>query len=233
MTSKPRSPQYPSISLPDAIKMARAIYASIGTERVDFNKVLNAIGFNKSSGKALTTLSSLRKYGLIIKKDNQYKLSDTGKNIAILPEDSEDYKNAALRAADRVDLFNEIDRGYNENRKFDLHNWLISREFTEDAARNVGKIYFERNRFISDKLGIDLEGRPKQMRYILKAEPGIFSMTGSASKISIERKEIITLEEGDVVISFPDPISRTSADHLRKALELFIAKIESRSILDR
>ena len=65
MTRKPRSPAYPSLSLPEAIEKVRAVYDTEYTHSVDKSLLVTRMGYKGVSGSSLTAISSLSKYGLL------------------------------------------------------------------------------------------------------------------------------------------------------------------------
>ena len=59
-----RSPNYPSIGLPDAIARARRLYEGVGTAGAAPDSAAKLIGYSKNHGTARMTMSALKKFGL-------------------------------------------------------------------------------------------------------------------------------------------------------------------------
>jgi hypothetical protein len=203
MAPKARSPQYPALSLEEAISHVSTIFKKFDKQSLDREAVADAIGYKVISGKAQAALSALVKYGLLTYEGASYKLTKISLMLNQEKKHDERHKRAVIQAAENVSLFNEIDRCYQGDDKFDLHTWLLSNKFTEDAARTVERLYLNRNQYMFNEYGLKWDYRPLAMRYVLKAEPGIYRLTASDVSINITRKEVIALKEGTLFFLFP------------------------------
>lgn len=92
-----RSPNYPKVSLPEAVDRARRIYRHAHRGRVDRMTALELMGYRSDSGPAGSTLSALRKFGLLDGRSQELRLSDLA--LKILEPMDEAEKMEGLRAA--------------------------------------------------------------------------------------------------------------------------------------
>lgn len=139
-----KSPRAPSISLEDALGRAQAIYAKEQRHPAPVDVVAQYIGYkNANSGAALSTLASLRYYGLVDRPQD---------GILQVVKDVEDYASAP--SADRrrdllqtwvrtpavfADLLDKFPQGLPSER--DLLHELIQRGFNPVAAQATLKAF--------------------------------------------------------------------------------------------
>ena len=60
-----RSPNYPAISLPDALTRVKTIHDAEQHLAAPRNVIAKHLGYNGLNGAALTTISAISKYGLL------------------------------------------------------------------------------------------------------------------------------------------------------------------------
>lgn len=102
-----RSPNYPAVSLPDAVDLLAKLYQREKRSPVDPERAALAWGYSSLSGPPRSKLSALRKYGLVEDTTQGIRISDRG--LTILSPLSEEEKQAALRdAAVEPALFREL-----------------------------------------------------------------------------------------------------------------------------
>ena len=105
--SRVRSPNYPGISLEEAILFTRRIYLSAHQTRMDKETLFGLLGYGGESGRSLSVLSALRKFGLIIGDSNGLQVSDFALQI-LEPTNSIEEKNAIREAALKPEIFRDI-----------------------------------------------------------------------------------------------------------------------------
>lgn len=128
-----RSPNYPAVSLPEAVDMVGKLYQREKRSPADPERVALALGYRSMSGPARTKLSALRKFGLVEDTGNGVRISDLG--LTILYPESTDEKRSALRvAATLPPLFREL-AGYPGASDENLVSRLIRIGFTEPGAK--------------------------------------------------------------------------------------------------
>jgi len=103
-----RSPNYPAMSLDDAIDKVRAIYAQERKAKTSTQVIYKHLGFEKATGSAARAISSLRQYGLLDGNSGSYGISDSAFQILHLP-DADPKKTDLIRTAGRKPaLFSEL-----------------------------------------------------------------------------------------------------------------------------
>jgi len=103
-----RSPNYPAISLTEAIARARQIYDAERRALASTDTLLAHMGYKPNVGPGLRTLSALKQYGLVEERAGQHRISDAAFNILNLSETSPDREAAIQEAIRKPSLFNLI-----------------------------------------------------------------------------------------------------------------------------
>jgi hypothetical protein len=103
-----RSPNYPAISLTEAIARARQIYDAEKRALASTDTLLAHMGYRPLVGPGLRALSALKQYGLVEERAGQYRISDAAFNILNLSETSPDREAAIQDAIRKPALFNLI-----------------------------------------------------------------------------------------------------------------------------
>jgi hypothetical protein len=113
-TGRSRSPNFPALSLPDAIKKTKVIYDADGRTPTSGKVIMNHLGYGeKISGSAGRVLSALRQYGLLQDAaGDKYRVSDAAFHILTLSDDSAIRKTAIESAARKPAIFNELLKEY-------------------------------------------------------------------------------------------------------------------------
>ena len=141
-----RSPNYPSMSLKEALEKARLIYDA---EKRSFGspEVLRAdMGYTAGTGPAGRALSALKQYGLIDERDGQYRISESAFALLELSHGSEEYRTALKEAALRPAIFGELINHYAGNLPSDtnLRDYLLRvKKFNPKAVGDFIKILRE------------------------------------------------------------------------------------------
>src|SRR4051794_1773864 len=80
--AKVRSPNYPQISLKDAITRAKVIYDREHRHPTDKSVIARALGYGSLNGASQSVISALLKYGLLESVGDQLRVSTTGQDLA-------------------------------------------------------------------------------------------------------------------------------------------------------
>ncbi len=142
-SDRPRSPQYPQISLPDALGRVRAIYASLHTSKASERRILELLGFKGRSGTTQGIISALKKYGLLEGKKDSFSVSRDAVTLLERQPDHPDYEHALMRTAYAPFLFEEIQEHFG-GRVFsdeDLRIYLVNRGFSRRAVDQLIRSY--------------------------------------------------------------------------------------------
>jgi hypothetical protein len=139
-----RSPNYPALSLPDAIEKVTALYRVQHTHSAPREVVVRGMGYNSLNGASATAISALHKYGLLERAGDEVKISDRALRI-LHPESLEERATAILEAAREPPLFSELAERFPGRVPNDdlLRNYLIRRGFAPSAVTAVTVAYRE------------------------------------------------------------------------------------------
>lgn len=139
-----RSPNYPALSLPDAIEKVMALYRAQHTHSAPREVAVRGMGYNSLNGASATAISALHKYGLLDRVGDEVKVSDRALRI-LHPESVEERSAAVREAAAEPPLFNELDERFPGRMPNDdlLRNYLIRRGFAPGAVTSVIVAYRE------------------------------------------------------------------------------------------
>lgn len=107
-----RSPNYPGISLADAVERIHKIHGKAHTHKVDAATMAGAAGYSGLNGAALGVLSALKKYGLLEDQGKTLRVSDLALTIIADPIASPGRRAAVQKAAFSPPLFSAIRAEY-------------------------------------------------------------------------------------------------------------------------
>lgn len=134
-----RSPRYPSVSLREAVNMAKLLYEKERKALVPRAVAVKAWSYNRLHGRSLTMLASVAQYGLLRRQSGSVGISDDAFVILKAPRHSSERKEVLEKCSKTPNIFDEIlqqhTRGLPSN---DTLEWdLKQRGFTDSAAETV------------------------------------------------------------------------------------------------
>ena len=141
MAGKMRSPNYPGLSLPDAIEAAQKLWDQEKRTAVSNADAAAALGFQSLSGPARVKIGALRQYGLIEKAEKGHiRLSDLA--VRILHGSESDQPQARAEAAVKPPLFRGLGETHLDASEKALASHLITKKgFAENGARKAAKAF--------------------------------------------------------------------------------------------
>jgi hypothetical protein len=250
MASQIRSPRYPIIGLREALEKARAVYDVDHRNRIPKELVAKHIGYNSLNGKSLGVISAIGKYGLLEGRADQMWISDRAIDIFEHEQSAPERVAAIKAAASEPELYQELASAFpGKVSDAALRSFLITkRKFLPDAADRAIRSYRETRELVDEELkGYDGDlGEPDQ-RAMQTATETPATPLGNSKPEQLSpfrvgnnpfepgypprgtRREVITLDEGDVVIMFPENLSVDSFGDLKDHLDLFIKKMQRRA----
>jgi hypothetical protein len=140
-----RSPNYPQLSLPEAINRAKLIHAAERHLAAPKEVIAKHLGYNGLNGASLVAISALGKYGLIEEVNgDKVKVSPLALSI-LYPKFPQEKNEAIEEAALKPVLFAEIHKEWEGHRPSEenLRSYLIRRNFATEALDRVIKSYRE------------------------------------------------------------------------------------------
>lgn len=142
MEKRIRSPNYPAISLPEAVTRVTSLYRSIHTHAAPREVVAKGMGYNTLNGASATAISALHKYGLLERVGDEVKVSERALSI-LHPHTPQEKAEAIKAAAGEPTLFAELAERFpgampNEDL---LRNYLLRQGFAPGAVGHVIAAY--------------------------------------------------------------------------------------------
>lgn len=155
MNSRTRSPNYPSMSLGEAIEAMRKVYAQEKRGRFPRLSLATHLGYTSINGRSLAKIGTLRAYGLIDGREDVLSVSQTALAIIEAPEGSEDRANAYREAFLSPGIFARIHEEYGETTPSPqtLRWWLQKQNYIGEAADKVMQSYLESLELINSIAG--------------------------------------------------------------------------------
>ena len=227
--TKGRSPNYPGIPLADAIKRIKTVYEGVHTYPQPRDVIFENLGYSGGSGRALTVLATLRRYGLLVPEGKGYlKVSDRAVSILELPEGSDERNDAIRAAAFEPELFLELHNDFPDKLPNDssLKHYLIKKGFLPKAAEEIIHVY-RANLELVEEQGAEYNatmppqttplGRPVHLSRPEMAQ----LMTGSKGVPKGDKELIFNISrETEAQVSFRGPVTQEAIEKLSALLEL-------------
>jgi hypothetical protein len=154
--SRIRSPNYPALSLPEAIKSVAAIQAAEQHRTAPKEVVAKHIGYTTLHGLAKRMISAIENYGLLEEvTGDKVKVSPLAMSI-LFPATPDEKQNAINEAAFKHPLFAAIKEEWEGSRPSDenLRVYLIRRKFAADALDRVIEVYKETMDLVTPESGV-------------------------------------------------------------------------------
>jgi hypothetical protein len=151
--TKTRSPNYPAMSLQEAIAKVAAIYKKEYNHLVAREVVAKHIGYGGINGASATALSTLAKYGLLESTRDQVRV--TPRAVAIIelkpgnPERADAIREAAFAPALYAELHNQFGNRLPSDDNFRM--FLIRRGFNPKAVGEVIRAYRDTMAFVGEE----------------------------------------------------------------------------------
>jgi hypothetical protein len=149
MEKRVRSPNYPALSLPDAIGRVANLHRELHGHSAPREDIAKAMGFNTLNGASATAISALHKYGLIEGGGDNIKVSDRALRI-LHPHSPEEKAEAIQEAASEPQLFNDLAERFpgGLNNEALVRNYLIRAGFAPSAVPAVITAYRETSEMV-------------------------------------------------------------------------------------
>ena len=154
MEKRIRSPNYPSLSLKEAIEKIGALYKVNQSHPAPREVVAKGMGYNSLNGASATAISALNKYGLLEGRGDDLRISERA--MSILHPHSAAERAAAIRAAaGEPQLFAELAEKFAGGVTNDelLKNYLLRSGFAIGAVTGVIQAYRETLDFVKQEAG--------------------------------------------------------------------------------
>lgn len=211
--SRNRSPNYPQLSLQDAINRVSGVYKSDYQTQITRVLAAERLGYSGLNGKSLSVLGALAKYGLTDGRGDALRVSDRAVRIIAHPPGSVERRLALTEAASHPALFRDMDRRFPGTGTADavLRAYLLTQGFTPPAAETALRIWRDNRQMLE----VESAFAPPQ------AEP---DEAGDNADAIGHRRAVFGLAEGEVVITAPVFLSAASVNDLQDYLDVFMKR---------
>lgn len=215
--SKMRSPNYPALSLPDAIGKLATIYQKEVQRKMSRAVAATHLGYGGLNGASITVISALLKYGLLEGRGDEIRVSPGGVAILVDPVGAPDRMRAMQEAARKPALFVELQKQFDgqvpstEN----LQAYLQKQGFTATAASAAGRAYRDTMELvIAETVAHTPKEEPPPKPPGGKEEPIVVDETPQESlKMRVSKDCVVSL-------SFSGPVTQSAISKLIKKLEI-------------
>lgn len=153
MGRRTRSPNYPRISLRDAIERVEKLYKKERTHTTTREAIAEGLGYTSLNGSSMGTISTLRQYGLLVEETDGIRVSQAAVALVMLPESDPERMQALREAAFAPRLFSEFHEEYGGTLPSDvsLRYALIKKGFSEKAANDAIRAYRDTLELVSEE----------------------------------------------------------------------------------
>ena len=227
-----RSPNYPSISLAEAIQKVRTVYQKEHLHSATKEVIAKVLGYAGLNGASFGVVSALVKYGLMEQKGDEIKISGDGQIVALHRKGDPEYTTAIQQAAFRPTLFRELYDLYGDSLPSDhnLRVYLQKKGFNPKVVDSVIRLYRDTLEFVVTETGDDIpisddtmeepRTQPQAAHTPAPQAPPVFN---SLAGPDVTNEKVIAFplsEESNVRIIFSGRITQDDIEHVRKLLEL-------------
>lgn len=227
--AKTRSPNYPIVSLGDALEVIRPVFRAENRNKMSRLVLAQHMGYGSLNGRALGKIGAVRAYGLVEGSGDELRITADAISALTAPEDSGQRRAALERCALKPALFSELRTAFPDRHPSveNLRFQLVQRRFTEDAAGKAAANYLETMCLISGNLEVYNPTSPSEFEE--KMHPPIISSVASPvaprPEQHIERAEF-PLPEGIVRVEFPNHLSTESYEEIQAWLNLVLRRVK-------
>lgn len=160
-----RSPQYPSLSLPQAIDMVQKLHKANRTSTITRETAAKDLGYTGLTGRSLTVLAALAQYGLV-ERAGKGDIKVTRRAVDILHSvDDADRLEAIQEAAFAPNLFQQLHERFPEGvpSQNALRSHLIKQEFGDVALGPAISAFLETIAFAENAKESGRTGDPVEL----------------------------------------------------------------------
>lgn len=232
--ARARSPEYPAISLKEAIDRVKMIYDKDYQNPLPKEVIAAHMGYKSLSGASLPMISALTKYGLLEGRGNDTRVSDLAVALIAHPSGSPEYQEALRTASTAPELFAELDAKFLGGKASDqaIRSYLLTNKFIPGAADAAIRAYRDTKALV-EASGAGYTGAPKQeaqeMQALGQEANAILDAKPSAIKRPMTLHERFALDEGEVTLSYPAELSAESYQDLADRIEIILRGLKRRA----
>jgi hypothetical protein len=229
--TKGRSPNYPQLTLEEAIQRVRPLYEAAHTYPTDKQVIAENLGYGGLHGKSLTLIGALRRYNLLEAAGDGMKVSDDAVALLELPAGESEHMAALERAAFAPRLFAQMHSEFGTNLPNDvtLRHYLIKQGFLPKAADEVIRVYRANLEFVTAE--IDAYNGPMQ-RSVQPSAPAQTPIPQSAQAFGMASPDTpvpaassdgvrFQISDNQILVSYSGAVTQEIIDKLIKHLQIY------------
>ena len=228
-----RSPNYPQISLKEAVMRVSNVYKHDYQAPITRELAAERLGYSGLNGKSLAVLAALFKFGLMEGRGDAVRVSDLGLRVIAHPHGSAERREALLEAANRPELFQDLDQRFAGGRASDaaVRAFLLTQGFIPPAAETALRAWRDTRQMLAAEASSDLPpaalppATPAETPAEAPAAPIAAAPAPPEGTPAIGmRRAVFGLAEGEVVITAPVFLSPESVNDLQDYLDVFMKR---------
>jgi hypothetical protein len=219
--ARARSPEYPAISLKEAIDRVKMVYDRDYQTPLPRQVIAERMGYKGLSGASLPILSALVKYGLLEGRADETQVSDLAVSLIAHAPGTSERMDALKQASVRPELFAELESRFPDGKTSHstMRSYLLTRKFIPSAADAAIRAYRDTKQLVQAESEGYNEGQSQ--------EPSMAESSSSTRPLPAKSpmlQEVFNLDEGPVTLTFPSALSQESYEDLKAELELFLRR---------
>ena len=192
-----RSPNFPSMSLGDAVEAIKKVHAAEGRSKMPRLSMVKPLGYTSINGRSLSVLGALKAYGLIEGRADDLRISPEGFVLANAPTDSVEYREAlvaSFRAPAAFQQFTDEDEGASA----DTLKWKLQKVgFQADSAERLVRVYRESRDLVNAAGGAYKTPQPEEAAAVQNAfNPSLDDMMNDLMPLPGKGKQKADLSGG-------------------------------------
>ncbi len=162
--NKQRSPNYPAISLAEALIRLKPIYAKQRRYPAPRAVLAQLMGYSSLNGASATIVSALSKYGLLEGHGDDLRVSELGQDLMLHRKGDPEYTEALQAAAFMPAFFRELRDQYPRGlpSEHSLRANLVKRGFNPKAIDSAIRAYRDTIEFVDAETGDALSDAPEE-----------------------------------------------------------------------
>jgi hypothetical protein len=232
--AKARSPEYPAISLKEAIDRVKMVYDKDYQNRVPRKVVAEHMGYKGLSGASLPILSALIKYGLLEGRGDDTRVSDLAVQILAHERGTPERMQGLWQASKLPELFADINKRFPDGKASDsaIRSYLLTSKFIPGAADAAIRAYRDTKSLVDGEAAgyIESDGPPSEGASNLSPETAeLLDRPSNSFKRPSMMQEKFDLEEGTVTISVPSVLSAESYQDFADRMQILLRGLKRRS----
>ena len=234
-----RSPNFPYFDLKTAIEKGKALFADIGRHAVGPDIIIEKMGYTPKSSSGAKGIAALRAFGIFedakVDGDQKTRFSSRGLDIvADYPESSPEWTGAVKMAALAPKLHRELWDRWPDGLPPDeeVKRYLLrvrEQRFSDSGATEFIDEFRKTLAYAKLVAGDKIEGGGQEDGNGGTPENGGPPLPPPLKRRQMQpgmKEDVFSLEEGSVVLQWPERLSKTSAEDLQDWLDLIGRKIK-------